>query len=302
MNSVIRNLTTFLDKVIGSDIEMKVIPGDLQPVQADPAQIEQVLMNLCLNARDAMPKGGRLVVETEMVELDDSFCHFYPYVTPGWYAVLSVSDTGIGMTQEIRDRIFEPFFTTKERGTSSGMGLATAYGIIKQHGGFIHVYSEPGQGSLFRVYLPAADGAPPAPTPQATEISRSTNLEGTEKILLAEDHDSIREMVRQSLVNLGYGVLSAANGEEALRLCEQETPALAILDVVMPRMGGAASATQLRRRFPNLPILFTSGYSESLDATVSQLSNSSYLQKPYSPTSLGRAIRNILGPSHSLES
>jgi PAS domain S-box-containing protein len=302
MNSVIRNLTTFLDKVIASDIEMKVIPGDLQPVLADSAQIEQVLMNLCLNARDAMPNGGRLLVETEMVELDDSFCHFYPYVIPGCYAVLSVSDTGIGMTQEIRDRIFEPFFTTKERGTGSGMGLATAYGIIKQHGGFIHVYSEPGQGSLFRVYLPAADGAPPAPTPQATEISRSTNLEGTETILLAEDHDSIREMVRQSLVNLGYRVLSAANGEEALQLCEQETPALAILDLVMPRMGGAASATQLRRRFPNLPILFTSGYSESPDATVSQLSNSSYLQKPYSPTSLGRAIRKILDPSSSPES
>jgi len=302
LNSVVLNLTTFLDKVIGSDIEMKVTLGSLQPVQADPVQIEQVLMNLCLNARDAMPEGGRLLVGTEMVKLEDVFCRFYPDVTPGCYAVLSVSDTGIGMTQEIRDRIFEPFFTTKERGTSSGMGLATAYGIVKQHGGFIHVYSESGQGSLFRVYLPAKNGALPAPTGQGAGISHGAKLEGTETILLAEDHDSIREMARQWLVSLGYRILSAANGEEALRLCEQETPALAILDVIMPRLGGGATATQLRSRFQNLPILFTSGYSEPTDASVSRLANSSYLQKPYSPTSLGRAIRKILDPSSFAES
>lgn len=305
LNAIIGNLTTFLDKVIGSDIEMHVHPGNLQPIQADPVQVEQVLMNLCLNARDAMPAGGHLSVETEMVNLDDTFCRFYPYVAPGRYVLLSVSDTGIGMTQEIRDRIFEPFFTTKGRGTSSGMGLATAYGIVKQHGGFIHVYSEPGQGSLFNVYLPVMNGSHPAlaSKPQRAESSKSLHLEGTETILLAEDHDSIREMARQWLVNLGYRVLCAGNGEQALEICEQETPALAVLDVIMPRMGGAATAAQLRNRFPGLPLLFTSGYSESKDTAVTQLDHSSYLQKPYSPTSLGRAIRKILdtGPSSSIE-
>src|SRR5258707_10761789 len=155
INSITSGLVSFLDKVIGKDIELKVITAAVDAVKADPTQLEQVLMNLCLNARDAMPDGGRLQIETEMVELDDSYCRFYPYVTPGRYAVLSVSDTGMGMDSETRERIFEPFFTTKERGKGTGRGLATAHGIVKQHGGFIHVYSEPGQGSLFRVYLPA---------------------------------------------------------------------------------------------------------------------------------------------------
>ncbi|MGB7726975.1 MAG: ATP-binding protein [Candidatus Acidiferrum sp.] len=297
LNTIVQNLATFLDKVIGRDIEMKVIPGILQPIQADPVQIEQVLMNLCLNARDAMPEGGCLAIETQMERIDDAFCRFYPYATPGWYAVLAVSDTGIGMTPEIRERIFEPFFTTKERGTGSGMGLATAYGIAKQHGGFIHVYSEPWQGTLFRVYLPAlADGGPmPTPNSSSTEFSIPGSLDGSETILLAEDYDAVREMVRQWLVNLGYKVLAATNGEEAT-LCAEETPDLAILDVVMPRLGGTATATKLRARFPGLPVLFTSGYSEATGAAASQLENSYYIQKPYSPTSLGRAVRKILNP------
>jgi len=304
LNTILQNLSSFLDKVIGKDIEMKVVPRMLRPIQADPVQIEQVMMNLCLNARDAMPEGGRLIIETEMEQIDDSFCRYYSYATPGLYAVLSVSDTGIGMAQEIRERIFEPFFTTKERGAGSGMGLATTYGIVKQHGGFIHVYSEPWQGSLFRVYLPAIH----APNPNVTEslkeaeVPRSANLDGTETILLAEDHDSIREMVRQWLLNLGYRVLSAANGEEAAKLCEQETPALAILDVVMPRKGGAVTAMELRRRFPDLPVVFTSGYAESRTAAASQLANSHYLQKPYSPTALARFIRKIIAPEAPLES
>jgi two-component system cell cycle sensor histidine kinase/response regulator CckA len=251
-------------------------------------------MNLCLNARDAMPEGGRLTIETEMVLLDDSYCRFYPYVVPGPYAVFSVSDTGIGMDPETRDRIFEPFFTTKERGKGSGMGLATVYGIVKQHGGFIHVYREPKQGSLFRVYLPAMDSAFPGSASSPAAPAEAPSPRGTETILIAEDHDSIREMVRQTLVGLGYRVLAAADGEQALRLCESESPALAILDVIMPHMGGPATATVLLARFPNLPILFTSGYSESAESSLSQLPSSRYLQKPYSPTALGRAVREIL--------
>ncbi len=294
INAITSGLVSFLDKVIGRDIETKVVTAPVDAVKADPTQLEQVLMNLCLNARDAMPDGGRLQIETEMVELDDSYCRFYPYVTPGRYAVLSVSDTGMGMDSETRERIFEPFFTTKDRGKGTGMGLATVYGIVKQHGGFIHVYSEPGQGSLFRVYLPAYQGtraeglSAKAPAPTLGEVR------GTETILIAEDHESIREMARQTLMNLGYRVLSACDGEEALRLCEKEAPALAILDVIMPKLGGTAAAAKLTAYFTDLPILFTSGYSQDSENAAPASTNAHYLQKPYSPTTLGRKVREIL--------
>lgn len=293
LNSVANGLVNFLDKVIGKDIEFKLLGAPLDAVRADPTQVEQVLMNLCLNA-DAMPDGGRLVLETEMVELDAAYCRFYPYVTPGRYAVVSVSDTGIGMDTETRERIFEPFFTTKERGKGTGMGLATVYGIVKQHGGFVHVYSEPGHGSLFRVYLPVVEGAVADGKVEKAPASSLADMRGTETILLAEDHKSIREMARQTLVNLGYRVLSAANGEEALRLCEQETPALAILDVIMPKIGGAATAARLTARFPDMRVIFTSGYSAEGDKAPTPDDQARYLQKPYSPTTMGRLIRECL--------
>jgi len=301
LNTVAGGLVSFLDKVIGKDIEFKFLNAKLDSVKADPAQIEQVLMNLCLNARDAMPQGGRLMIETEMVELDDSYCRFYPYVQAGRYAVVSVSDTGTGMNTETRERIFEPFFTTKERGKGTGMGLATAYGIVKQHGGYIHVYSEPGHGSLFRVYLPvlegtqAESGAEKAPAPSLAE------LRGTETILIAEDHESIREMSRQALLGMGYRVLSACDGQEALRLCSHETPALAILDVIMPKLGGPATAASLFKTFPGLPVVFTSGYSADASELPAEGTQARYLQKPYSPTALGRLVRETLD-QHRVES
>jgi two-component system cell cycle sensor histidine kinase/response regulator CckA len=295
LNGVMQGLASLLGKVIDSNIEIKVVPGSLPLVKADPTQIEQVLMNLCLNARDAMPQGGQLVMETELAQLDESFCRFYPDVIPGRYAVLSVSDTGVGMREEIRERIFEPFFTTKERGKATGMGLATVHGILKQHGGFIHVYSEPGLGSLFQVYLPAMECATTDETLRAAELSLPVNLRGTETILLAEDHDSTREVTRQSLVNLGYRVLAAHNGEQAMQICDAEKPSLAILDMEMPHLGGAATAGRLHARFPDLPILFTSGHAECLGLAIPQFPVSRYLQKPYSPTSLGKTIRDILG-------
>ena len=299
INAVTSGLVSFLEKVIARDIELKVVTAPVDAVKADPTQLEQVLMNLCLNARDAMPNGGRLLIETEMVELDDSYCRFYPYVAPGRYAVLSVSDTGMGMDAETRERIFEPFFTTKERGKGTGMGLATAYGIVKQHGGFIHVYSEPGQGSLFRVYLPALEGLVTegllvkAPTPAIVE------MRGSETLLIAENHESIREMARQALMKLGYRVLSACDGEEALRLCEKETPALAILDLIMPKLGGPAVAARLTTLFPGLPILLTSGYSQDSENASPITAETHYLQKPYSPTTLGRVVREILDQAKS---
>jgi two-component system, cell cycle sensor histidine kinase and response regulator CckA len=299
LNTVASGLVNFLDKVIGRDIEFKFLSTQLDPVKADPTQVEQVLMNLCVNARDAMPHGGRLVIETEMVELDDSYCRFYPYVAPGRYAVISVSDTGVGMDAETRERIFEPFFTTKERGKGTGMGLATAYGIVKQHAGFIHVYSEPEHGSLFRVYLPALEsttaekGAEKAPAPTAG------GTRGTETILVAEDHESIREMARQTLVSFGYRVLSACDGQEALKLCSHETPALAILDVIMPKLGGPATAASLLKMVPDLPLVFTSGYSADARDLPPAVGKAHYLQKPYSPTTLGRMVRDILDHHHA---
>ena len=294
LNQIVEILMSFLDKVIGKDIEIKVLAGSLQPVKAEPAQMEQVLMNICLNARDAMPDGGVLKIETEMIVLDDSFCHFYPGVIAGTYVVLSVSDTGGGMSPEVRDRIFEPFFTTKEKVKGSGMGLATVYGIVRQHGGFVHVYSEPGQGTLFHVYLPVMENAVSESAPGTANQNKVKNLQGSETILFAEDHDSIREMTRQSLTRLGYQVLAAADGRQALRLAELERPDLAVLDVAMPHMGGAATATQLLRHMPGLPILFTSGFSENANNAVAQVPGSHYLQKPYGPTSLASTIRDIL--------
>jgi two-component system, cell cycle sensor histidine kinase and response regulator CckA len=195
---------------------------------------------------------------------------------------------------ETREPIFEPFFTTKERGKGTGMGLATAYVIVKQHAGFIHVYSEPEHGSLFRVYLPALEGAlaesraEKAPTPSLAEIR------GTETILIAEDHESIREMARQTLLGMGYRVLSACDGQEALKLCSHETPALAILDVLMPKLGGPATAASLLETLPELPLVFTSGYSEDARELPTAGGRVRYLQKPYSATTLGRLVRETL--------
>lgn len=294
LNNIATGLVNFLDRVIGKDVELKIVTAPLSPVKADPTQIEQVLMNLCINARDAMPSGGRLLIETEMADLDDAYCHFYPQVVPGKYVVFSVSDTGMGMDAETKERIFEPFFTTKEPGKGTGMGLASVYGIVKQHGGFIHVYSEVGQGSLFRVYLPcmvsAEALAPQVPSP----VVAGQEPRGTELILIAEDHESIREMARQTLQHLGYGVLSAENGEEALQLLEQGNPALAVLDIVMPKLGGQATALQLLQRFPKLPIIFASGYARDTQSFPASTNLMTYLQKPYSPTALGKLVRSLL--------
>ena len=294
LNTVAGGLVSFLDKVIGKHIEFKFLNAKLDLVKADSAQIEQVLMNLCLNARDAMPQGGRLVIETEMVELDDSYCRFYPYVQAGRYAVVSVSDTGVGMDAETRERIFEPFFTTKERGKGTGMGLATVYAIVKQHGGFVHVYSEPGHGSLFRVYVPALEGTPAERGAEKVPAPSLAEIRGTERILFAEDHESIREMSRQALLSLGYRILSACDGQEALQLCSHETPALAILDVIMPKLDGPATAASLLKMFPDLPVVFTSGYSADASKLSADGAQAHYLQKPYSPTILGRLVRQTL--------
>ena len=293
LNSVVGGLSSLLNKIIGKHIEVKYLNAPVDSIKGDPTQIEQVLMNLCINARDAMPEGGRLVIETEMVELDEPYCRFYPYVTKGRYAVMSVADTGVGMDMETRERIFEPFFTTKDADKGTGMGLAVVYGIVKQHGGFLHVYSDPAHGSLFRVYLPAMEVGSPEGLVRRTPTPSMAEMRGTETIVLADDHESVREMARQTLVGLGYRVLSTADGEEALRLCENEMPTLAILDVIMPKLGGPAAATKLLTRFAQIRVLFTSGYSTDSDV-IPASAKGRYLQKPYSPTTLARLVRQIL--------
>lgn len=292
LNAITSGITGFLDKVLSKNIELKLITTALAPIKADPTQIEHVLMNLCLHARDSMPNGGILRIETETADLDDSFCRFYPYVTPGTYAVLSVADTGIGMDSETREHIFEPFFGGPESG-SRGMALATVYGIVKQHGGFIHVYSEPGQGCLFRAYFPVIDRPARSGAMQHTP-STPAILRGTETILLAEDHESIREMARHTLLALGYRVLAACDGEEALQLCQDQVPDLAVLDVMMPKLGGPATAAKLVRMIDHLPVVFTSGYSQENNSAAGVGAGEHYLQKPYSPTALARLVRTVL--------
>lgn len=292
LNSVVSGLVTFLDRVIDKDIELQVHASPLDAIKADPTQVEQVLMNLCINARDAMPTGGRLLIESGMVEVDESYARFYPGVTAGRYAVLSVSDSGCGMDAQTLEHIFEPFFTTKETGKGTGLGLSTVYGIVKQHGGFLHVYSEPSHGSLFRIYFLAMPGS--FAETSSVAVPHVREMRGTETVLIADDHESIREMARQTLSSLGYRVLCAADGEQALRLCDQNVPHIAVLDVVMPRLSGTSAAEQLLRRFPGLQIIFTSGYSRDRDERTANLPRASYLQKPYSPTNLGRLVREVL--------
>src|SRR5437868_2584710 len=204
-----------------------------------------------------------------MVEVDESYTRFYPGVISGRYAVLSVSDSGQGMDAQTLERIFEPFFTTKETGKGTGLGLSTVYGIVKQHGGFLHVYSEPSQGSLFRIYFPAMPGS--FAETSSVAVPHVGEMHGTETVLIADDHESIREMARQTLSSLGYRVLCAADGEEALRLCDQTVPHIAVLDVVMPRLSGTSASEQLLRRFPGLRIIFTSGYSRDRDERTANL-------------------------------
>jgi two-component system, cell cycle sensor histidine kinase and response regulator CckA len=295
LNQLIGETTTLLQKVIGEQIEMKLeLAPDLEPTRADASQLEQVLMNLCFNARDAMPNGGQLLIETQNVELDESYTQRHEYARPGRYAALSVSDTGIGMDEATMSRVFEPFFTTKEVGKGTGLGLATAYGIVKQHDGLIEVYSELDKGTMFRVYLPASGGK----TQGSVEAGKEDAVRGgTETILVAEDHAGNREMVDEILRKLGYRVVVAKDGEEALEKFreKQSEIAMVLLDVVMPKMGGPEAYEKIRTLKPDVPVIFTSGYSERSARLASLTSQGAMLlQKPCGPKTLARKIREVL--------
>jgi two-component system, cell cycle sensor histidine kinase and response regulator CckA len=294
LNVLVQEEMSFLEKVIGADIEIRVLGApDLRVTMADPTQIEQVLMNLCLNARDAMPQGGRLIIETQNIEIGDEYCRTHAYGRPGSYVLLSVSDNGVGMDAATLDRIFEPFFTTKEMGRGTGLGLATVYGIVKQHGGFIHAYSEPGKGSSFRIYLGADAGShEPLENAQSRQPRR-----GTETILVADDHEALRDSAAEMLQALGYHTFVARDGIEALRLFQENLGKidLVVLDVVMPQMNGPAAYAKMTALRPGLRVVFTTGYTPEAASLFTLLEKGAVvLQKPYSLTSLSYTIRSQL--------
>ncbi len=300
LNRVVTDVLSLLEKVIGKDIEIKVfLTAELAAVRADSSQVEQVLMNLCLNARDAMPGGGILKIETHNIDMDEDACRITPGLSPGRHVELVVSDDGIGMSAKTREHIFEPFFTTKEPGKGTGLGLATAFGIVRQHGGFISVDSELNCGTVFRIYLPAAKTAAelPQPRPKPEEAALRG---GTEMILVADDHDGIREMVRTALQGCGYRVLLAMNGEEAIHIFEERSReiSLVVLDMVMPHVGGLEAAARMRQLRAELPVIFTTGYSAENEALTKVIqTGGAVLQKPYDPKKLARRIREMLDAS-----
>jgi len=294
LSALVADLMKLIGKLVGEHIEVTTaLEKNIPTIHADRGQIEQVVMNLCLNARDAMPEGGRLVVETGDVDLEEEYVRQNPYMMTGRYALLTVSDTGIGMDEKTRERVFDPFFTTKGPDKGTGLGLAMVYGIVKQHGGFVHLYSEPGKGTAFKVYFPAVEVQPDAvPTIRVEEILRG----GVETILFAEDEEAIRALVERTLRELGYTVLVARNGEEAIAIFHQNKEiALAVLDVVMPRKGGKEAFEEMHQQHPGLKVIFMSGYSaNAIHESFVLTAGMPFLQKPFSPTTLSRKVREVL--------
>ncbi|MCY3023175.1 MAG: PAS domain S-box protein [Planctomycetota bacterium] len=294
LNAVLADMDKLLRRLIREDIAFTtVLDPALKPTKADPGQIEQVLMNLVVNARDAMPDGGKLTIETANVELDASYCRTHAGVEPGPYVMLAVSDTGCGMDENTKARLFEPFFTTKEVGKGTGLGLATVYGIVRQSGGNIGVYSEPGKGTSFKVYLPRVQETPS----RASRLIAPMVLRGTETILLVEDDEQVRALAHEILESNGYTVLPAANGHEALSTCRDYGKPVHMLlsDMVMPGMGGTEVAARVRVLYPNVKVLFMSGYADNAVAATGMLeSGAHFVQKPLAPSALARKVREVL--------
>ena len=299
LNELVSETTTLLQSAVGAGIEFRVsLAPDLNSIRADPSQIHQVLMNLCLNARDAIPKGGRVLVETQNAEVEEEFCKKYPYAKPGRYVLLSVSDTGVGMDAATLEHIFEPFFTTKEMGKGTGLGLATVYGIVKQHEGFLNVVSEPGRGSMFLVYFPAN-----FEVQEVAKVPRMSRARGGhETILLAEDNEALQELTRRTLNALGYRVIAVSNGEEAVRefTANHNRIDLVLLDVSMPILDGTEAYLQMREIRCDLPAVFATGHTtESVLLSSLVKGGAAILQKPYPLSDLGRVVRELLDRSES---
>ena len=294
LNETLAGFEKLLQRTIREDIVIEITAAqDLPMVMADTGQIEQVIMNLAVNASDAMPEGGTLTFETMMVELDEHYAAMHTGVKPGRYVMLAVSDTGCGMDEKVREQLFEPFFSTKgELGT--GLGLATVYGIIKQHDGNIWVYSEPGRGTTFKIYLPLSDDTHEDMKPAAARV---TELKGTETILLVEDNEQVLQLARHFLQNMGYTVLAAENGFKALKILESHTGPLHLLltDVVMPEMNGRELVEKSSKILPALKVLYMSGYTDNVIANRGVLdAGVAFIQKPFTGLDLAAKVREVL--------
>ena len=295
LNAALAESLKMLGRLVGEDIEIATgFAPSLGRVRLDAGQLVQAIVNLAVNARDAMPRGGKLTFETDDVELDDAYCAANPGVEPGRYVLLTASDTGAGMDAETKARIFEPFFTTKQTGRGTGLGMAMVFGFVRQSGGHIAVYSEVDKGTSFRLYFPRVEGAVQEvrPSPISSEFPH-----GTETILLVEDEDGVRAMVRHVLGSCGYSMLEARNGEEALRVAQlhQGPIDLLLTDVVMPEMGGQSLSERMAELRPRTGVLFMSGYTD--DAVVRHgviEAKTNFLQKPFTPVALARRVRDVL--------
>lgn len=295
LNAIVAGAAVMLRRLIGEHIELRIVAGpDLSKIHADPGQLEQVIMNLAVNSRDAMPHGGTLILETQNVDLSESFRGPNVTLQPGRYVMLTVTDTGTGMDAQTVSHLFEPFFTTKAQGEGTGLGLSTVHGIVRQSGGEIVVHSKTGQGTCVNIYFPGlAEAAPEDPA----DVDAEQAYSGTETILLVEDEEAVRKLVRQTLERRGYRVLVAASGQDAIRLTEREPGRIHLLisDVVMPQMGGRQLADQLKVLRPKIKVLYVSGYTESaLVHTGTLKPGEVFLQKPFTPAMLGRSVRELL--------
>jgi signal transduction histidine kinase len=296
LNSVLADIENMLRRLIGEDVELvTTLQPELGRVKVDAGQIEQVIMNLAVNARDAMPEGGKLLIETSNVEIDEDYARSHANMTPGKYVMVAVSDTGCGMDLDTQAHLFEPFFTTKEEGRGTGLGLATVYGIVEQSGGFIWVYSEPGRGSTFKIYFPRVEED--VPTAEMAEVPAEPGT-GTETVLVVEDEGGVRSLVCETLASYGYKVLEAAGAAQALQIAEQHTEPIHLLltDVVMPQTGGKELVKQLCTLHPEAKVLYMSGYTD--DAMVRRgilEGGMPFLQKPFAATALLVKISEVLG-------
>jgi two-component system, cell cycle sensor histidine kinase and response regulator CckA len=294
LHEALVDMDNMLQRILGEDVELVSLPPKVRGrVKVDPSQIEQVLLNLVVNARDAMPKGGQLTIETGNVVLDDSYAMSHRPMKAGPYVMLAVSDTGTGMDRETQERIFEPFFTTKEMGKGTGLGLSTVFGIVQQSGGNIWVYSEPGKGTTFKVYLPRVDDEVDVPRPPATPTSRR----GTETVLLVEDEEQVRAIASNILRRQGYQVIPAQNASEALLICERHPGRIDLLltDVVMPQMSGPDLAKRLAATRPEMRVLCMSGYTDDSIVRHGVLERGvAFVQKPITPALLTQKVREVL--------